>query len=207
MAAFPNTGADIVLASGSVSREALLRAAGVVFDTDPSGIDESAVRAALETGEGGTDPSDIAEVLARTKAETVSARRPGASVIGADQILTHDGDIFEKPADMAAARRTLLRLEGQTHRLHACVCVARDGETVWTHSDVAELTMRSLSPDVIGRYLAAAGEAVLTSVGAYQLEGLGVHLFSEVRGDYFTVLGLPLLPLLAFLRSERALVT
>ncbi len=206
MASFPNTDIEIVLASGSVSRAALLRGTGVAFDAVPADIDESAIRAALETGAEPMDPSDVAEILARAKAETVSARRPDACVIGADQILILDGKVFEKPPDMEAARRTLLRLEGRTHRLHASVCVARDGETIWAHADMAELTMRSLSPAYIGRYLAAVGEDVLASVGAYQLEGPGVHLFSQVKGDYFTILGLPLLPLLSFLRAERAVV-
>lgn len=202
---FPNTRSEIVLASGSVSRAALLTGAGVAFDRDPADIDEAAVRAALAADEPAPDPADVAEILARAKAETVSARRPDAHVIGADQIMTLDGEIFEKPPDMDAARETLLRLNGRTHQLHAGVCVARDGETLWSHTDTAVLTMRELSPEAVGRYLAAAGDAVLTSVGAYQLESLGVHLFSKIEGDYFTILGLPLLALLAFLRAEEAL--
>lgn len=202
---FPNTETKIVLASGSVSRAALLRDAGIAFDKDAADIDEAAVRAALAADERAPEPADVAEILARTKAETVSARRPGASVIGADQILTLDGEIFEKPPTIEAARQALLRLRGQTHQLHASVCVARDGETVWSHTETAVLTMRALSPETIGHYLAAAGDAVLASVGAYQLEGLGVHLFSEIEGDYFTILGLPLLPLLEFLRTEGSL--
>ncbi|MGI9385263.1 MAG: Maf family nucleotide pyrophosphatase [Methyloligellaceae bacterium] len=203
---FPNTETKIVLASGSVSRAALLRGAGIAFDRDPADIDEAAVRAALAADGGAPDPADVAEILARTKAETVSARRPGALVIGADQIMTLDGEIFEKPPTMEAARATLLKLRGRTHQLHAGVCAARDGETIWSHTDTAVLTMRTLSPETVGQYLAAAGDDVLASVGAYQLEGLGVHLFSKVEGDYFTILGLPLLPLFEFLRAEGVLV-
>jgi len=127
-------------------------------------------------------------------------------VIGADQLLELDGRIFEKPADMEAARQTLLALRGKTHQLHACVAVARGGDAIWSHSASAYMTMRDFSPGFVGRYLAEAGEQVLTSVGAYQLESLGVHLFEAIEGDYFTILGLPLLPLLDFLRREGAVL-
>jgi septum formation protein len=147
----------------------------------------------------------VAEILARAKAEEVSASQPAAIVIGADQILELDGVILSKPANMAEARGALLRLSGCTHRLHSAVSVAHGGTSLWSRADSAALTMRDLSPEFIGRYLAAAGQAVLGSVGAYQIEGLGIHLFSEVRGDHFTILGLPLLPLLDWLRREGAI--
>lgn len=195
---------ELVLASGSVSRAGMLRAAGLEFVIEPAAVDEPAVRAALERG-GETLPADVAEVLARAKAEEVSARRPAALVIGADQVLAADGDIFRKPATMDEARSTLLALQGATHQLHTAVSVARAGAAHWTHAETVHMTMRELTPEFVGRYLAETGETALQSVGAYQLEGLGVHLFEKVEGDYFTVLGLPLLPLLAFLRGEGVL--
>ncbi len=198
--------AEIILASASPSRAALLAAAGIVARIVPADVDEPAIRSALE-GAQGTPPADIAEMLARTKAETVSARFPEALVVGADQLLELEGRIFEKPSDMEAARRSLLALRGKTHYLHASVAVARGGETIWAHSASAHMTMREFEPEFVGRYLAQAGERVLSSVGAYQLESLGVHLFETIEGDYFTILGLPLLPLLDFLRREGALVS
>lgn len=200
-----NTGsADIILASTSASRAALLAAARVKARREPPEVDEKAVREVLEKT-GGVTASDTAEVLARAKAEAVSERFPGAHVIGADQILALENRIFEKPEDMEAARATLLALRGKTHALHACVAVARGGDTRWSHTDVARLTMRDFTPEFAGRYLAEAGADVLKSVGAYQLEGAGVHLFEEIDGDFFTILGLPLLPLLGFLRREGAI--
>jgi septum formation protein len=191
----------LILGSGSVSRLALLEAAGLEFETDPAGIDESAIRKVV-TKDRGALPSDIADVLARAKAETVSERNPGALVIGADQVLACGEELFEKPQTMAGARRTLLALQGKTHQLHSSVALAREGSVHWAHTETAHLTMRELSPEQIGQYLGLAGEKVLTSVGAYQLEGLGVHLFEEIKGDYFTILGLPMLALLKQLRIE-----
>lgn len=188
----------LVLASASAIRATLLRNAGLEFSICPAAIDERAVRQALAAAE--PQPSDVAEVLARAKAEAISAQEPGAVVIGADQVLAFEGEILSKPSDMAEARATLLRLQGRTHSLHSGVCLARAGDTVWSHTSTAVLTMRPLTPQFVGRYLAAAGEAALTSVGAYQLEAVGVHLFSKVEGDYFAILGLPLLPLLDALR-------
>jgi septum formation protein len=191
----------LVLGSGSASRAALLEAAGLTFETDPAGIDESAIRMVVTRDRGAT-PSDIADVLARAKAETVSERNPGALVIGADQVLACGEDVFEKPPSMEDARRTLLALQGKTHQLHSSVALAREGDVHWAHTETAYLTMRALSPEEIGRYLGEAGEIVLQSVGAYQLEGLGVNLFEDIKGDYFTVLGLPILALLKQLRLE-----
>ena len=191
----------LVLGSGSTSRAALLEAAGLTFETDPAGIDESAIRMVVTRDRGAT-PSDIADVLARAKAETVSERNPGALVIGADQVLACGEDVFEKPPSMEDARRTLLALQGKTHQLHSSVALAREGNVHWAYTETAHLTMRALSPEDIGRYLGEAGEIVLQSVGAYQLEGLGVNLIEDIKGDYFTVLGLPMLALLKQLRLE-----
>ncbi len=196
-----NTTSQLVLGSGSPSRAALLKAAGLVFEIDPAGIDESAIRLVVTRDRGAT-PGDIADVLARAKAETVSERNPGALVIGADQVLACGEDLFEKPQSMEDARRTLLALEGKTHQLHASVALARDGNVIWAHTETAHLTMLTLTAEEIGRYLGEAGDKVLSSVGAYQLEGLGVHLFEELKGDYFTILGLPMLALLKRLRLE-----
>lgn len=202
-----NTGTpEIILASASKSRAALMKGAGVSVRIVPPDINETAIRTALLRSSE-TTPGDIAEVLARAKAEIVSEAEPEAVVIGADQVLELDGEIFEKPVDMEAARKTILSLRGKTHQLHASVAVARGGETVWAYTGTANLTMRAFDPEYAGRYLAEAGDAVLSSVGAYQLEGIGIHLFSEIEGDYFTILGLPLLPLLDYLRREEALAS
>lgn len=197
----------LVLASASPSRRELLQATGLQFDTQPSEVDEVAIRMALSRGDNQTDPIDVAEILARAKAESVSQQRPGAWVIGADQILTFKGKIFDKPADMDEARDRLLAFRGAVHELHACVTIARDGACVWSHTDTAHMHMRDFSPEFLGRYLALAGEDILSSVGAYKLESHGVHLFSEIRGDYFTILGLPMIALLEYLRSESVLLS
>ncbi len=154
------------------------------------------------SGERSLDPHDIAEVLARAKAEAVSDLAAKAYVIGGDQVLELDGAVLSKPDSMEAARSQLLDLRGKTHTLHTSVAVATNGEAIWAETAIASLTMRKLSPEFIGRYLAAAGEEVLGSVGAYQLEGLGVQLFEKIDGDYFSILGLPLIPLLDTLRRE-----
>lgn len=200
-----NPESKLILASRSPSRAALLEGAGLGFETIAADVDEGAIREVLTRGGNAPDPADIAEVLARAKAETVSAAHPDSIVIGADQILTLEGAIFEKPADIEAARATLLKLKGRTHHLHACVCVARNGQGVWSHGEVAHLTMRDFSPEFLGAYMAEEGDGVLDSVGAYKLESRGVQLFAEIKGDYFTILGLPLVALLDYLRREGAL--
>lgn len=189
----------IVLASASKSRADMLKNAGLKIEVSPADIDEFAVRQAMH----GSEPADIAEVLARLKAEAISKSNPSAFVIGADQILALGDEIFEKPENMDEARKTLLKLRGQTHELISAVVLAKDGETIWSHTESAQMTMRDLSPEFIGKYLSAAGERVCSSVGAYQLEALGVQLFSKVQGDFFTILGLPLIPLLTILRENE----
>lgn len=198
---------ELVLASASPSRRALLEATGLRFETKPANVDERAIQSALTQGNDGIEPIDIAEILARAKADAVSAERPGAWVIGADQILTFDGEIFEKPADMDEARDRLLAFRGRVHELHACVAVAKDGSCLWSHTETAHMKMRDFTPEFLGRYLALAGDDILSSVGAYKLEDFGVHLFSEIRGDYFTILGLPMLALLDYLRGEGVVLS
>ena len=197
--------ADLILASSSAARAALLENAGLAFRRVPADIDERAAEEPLAAG--GAGPGDIAELLAEVKALDVSARHPGALVIGADQTLGLGEARFNKPEDMEAARRQLLALSGRTHTLHSAVCVARDGAILWRELAAAHMTMRPLSPAFVGQYLAAVGDRALKSVGCYQLEGPGIQLFERIDGDYFTILGLPLLPLLAFLRSEGAIAT
>ncbi|MGE5145672.1 MAG: Maf family nucleotide pyrophosphatase [Candidatus Eiseniibacteriota bacterium] len=192
--------AALILASGSAVRARLLSEAGIAFTREVAAVDEAEVKATV-AGEGGT-AAMAAETLAELKAQRVSRRHPDALVIGADQILECDGDWFDKPADVAAARAALKKLRGRQHLLQSSVAVVRGGERLWHHNGEAALLMRNFSDDFLDAYLAAAGEAALHSVGAYQLEGLGAQLFARVDGDYFSILGLPLLPLLDFLRNH-----
>ena len=198
------TSRAVILASGSKARRDMLIAAGVVFEIQAADIDEAAMRASLEAEHGDdiVPPEDVAEILAIAKAEAVSALHPDALVIGADQVLALHGEIFAKPADVAAAKAQLERLRGATHRLYSAVAVVRGGEMLFAHVDAAYLTMREFSDDFLAAYLAQAGEAVTSSVGAYQLEGLGIQLFEAIDGDYFTILGMPLLLLLGELRRH-----
>jgi septum formation protein len=191
----------LILASQSRARQMLLAGAGIAFEAVPADIDERAVQAAS----GLTTPGDIAALLAREKALFVSSRRPGKYVIGADQTLALANRLFSKPAGRAQAAEQLHALAGRTHELHSAVAVARDGKILFSDVAIARMTMRAMDQAGIDAYLDTAAEAVTSSVGAYQLEGLGVHLFERIEGDHFTILGLPLLPLLAFLRSERLL--
>lgn len=195
----------LVLASGSKIRAELMKNAGLAIEIDPADVDERAVEAPLL--EAGFPPEDLASVLAEAKANDVSDRRKADLVVGADQILAFEGKRRTKPDDMEAARRQLLSFSGKTHELHSAVVISENGEAVWRHVSTARLTMRELTPEFIGHYLAAAGDDVLSSVGAYQLEGLGVQLFEKIEGDYFTILGLPLLPLLAELRTHKVIET
>ena len=202
MSVFLQSGrAPLILASTSKSRARILEAAGLAFIVEPPGVDESVMRQAV-SGERSLEPHDVAELLARAKAEAVSDFASGAYVVGADQVLVLEGRILSKPDSMEAARWQLLDLRGKSHTLYTAVAVATKGETIWSETEIATLTMRKLSPEFIGRYLAAAGEEVLSSVGAYQIESVGIQLFEKIDGDYFSILGLPLLPLLDTLRRE-----
>jgi septum formation protein len=191
----------LVLASGSAVRRMLLEAAGIPVEIVAPEIDERAAEAEL----GGADAPAIAMHLARAKARAVSRRKSGRLVVGADQILTLGAQRFSKPADRATARAQLLTLRGHTHVLHCAVAAVRDGDILFEHADGARLTMRPFSEGFLDDYLNAAGAAATASVGGYQLEGHGVQLFERIEGDYFTILGLPLLPLLAFLRTNGCL--
>jgi septum formation protein len=191
----------LVLASQSRARKMLLENAGLAFETAPADIDERTI----QEGSGLTAPGEIAGLLAGQKALFVSLRKRGHYVIGADQTLALGQRLFTKPADRWQALAQLKALAGRSHELHSAVAVAHDGKIIFQDIAIAELTMRAMSETDIAAYLGAAGEAVTSSVGAYQLEGLGVHLFERINGDHFTILGLPLLPLLGFLRSQSLL--
>jgi septum formation protein len=191
----------LILASQSRARQALLANAGIGFEAVTAEIDERAVQQAS----GLSAPGEIASLLAREKALSVSARQPGKFVIGADQTLALGERLFSKPSGRAQAAEQLRALAGQRHELHSAVAVARDGKILFEAVAIAGMTMRRLGEAEIDVYLDEASDAVTSSVGAYQLEGPGVHLFERIEGDHFTILGLPLLPLLAFLRSERLL--
>ncbi|MBX7198380.1 MAG: Maf family protein [Rhodospirillaceae bacterium] len=195
---------SVVLASASKSRASLLTAAGLAFDVVPAHADEDAVKAALKAE--GADARQCAETLAEIKAVQVSQRLPEALVIGADQMLECDGVWFDKPADMNGARAHLTAMRGKTHTLPTAVAVVLGGSVIWHHSASPRLTMRDFSDAFIAHYLANTGERILSSVGAYQLEGWGVQLFERIDGDYATILGLPLLPLLAFLREHQVIM-
>jgi septum formation protein len=191
----------LILASQSRARQMLLTSAGIAFEAVPADLDERAVqqRSGLAT------PGEIAGLLAREKALRVSSRMPERYVVGADQTLALGSRLFSKPAGRVQAKEQLRALSGNSHELHSAVAAVRDGKILFEHVAIARMTMRPLCDSELEGYLDEAGEVVASSVGAYQLEGLGVHLFERVDGDHFTILGLPLLPLLAFLRSEGLL--
>jgi septum formation protein len=192
----------LVLASKSAPRRAMLEAAGIPIEVRPADIDERAVeRAAAERAAG-----DVAALLAREKARAISISMPARLVLGADQTLVLGERRFDKPADIAAARAQLRALAGKTHELHSAIAFVRDGEVLGETVQVARMTMRAFSDKFLDAYLEAAGPAVMASVGAYQLERYGVHLFERVEADHFTILGLPLLAALDFLRREGSLV-
>ena len=189
----------LVLASQSRTRKILLANAGLAFETMPADIDERGIQ---QTSQLST-PSEIASLLACEKARFVSARKAGHYVVGADQTLALGNRLFNKPDGRAAAAEQIRALAGRTHELHSAIAVVLDGQILFDTVAVARMSMRPLDDDAIRDYLDAAGEAVTSSVGAYQLEGLGVHLFEKVDGDHFTILGLPLLPLVAFFRARH----
>jgi septum formation protein len=193
----------LVLASGSPFRKAMLENAGVAVEAVPADLDERALEAPLK--DSGASPEDVALVLAEAKAVEVSERRPHRLVLGCDQTLSLGDDIFHKPADMEGARRHLLALSGRTHQLNSAAVLAQGGKVLWRHVGVASLTMRRLDPAFIGRHLARVGNKALQSVGAYQVEGEGIQLFEKIEGDHFTIVGLPLLAVLAELRHLGAI--
>ena len=193
----------LILASASRSRRALLEGAGVMVTSKPAQIDEDEIKLAMRAE--GAAAIEVAEALAELKALRVSQQDQEALVVGADQILICGDLWFDKPADLDHAAGHLRALSGKSHELLTCVCVARGGSRIWHHRARATLVMRPLSEVYIRDYLSALGPRALESVGAYQLEGLGAQLFSRVEGDFFTILGLPLLPLLEFLRSHEVI--
>jgi septum formation protein len=200
-----NPAPRLILASQSVARRALLTAAGLAFESLPARIDEDAVKQAARAE--GEPPNEAALLLASLKAERVARAHPEAVVIGADQILVCDDVWFDKPADLAEAASHLRRLRGRSHTLVTAVICQRGSTPLWQHVATPRLTMRAFSDDFLEAYLAAEGEALLFSVGAYRLEGLGVHLFDRIEGEHAAILGLPLLSLFGFLRQHGVLAS
>jgi septum formation protein len=190
----------LVLASQSKVRRALLEAAGIPVEAQPAHLDERAIEQGVTGG-----PGEVALTLAREKARTVAAMSGNGIVVGCDQTLALGERRFDKPADRAGARAQLMTMRGKLHELHSAVAVCRNGAVTFAHVAVARLKMRDFSDNFLDAYLDAAGPAVTASVGAYQLERTGIHLFETIEGDHFTILGLPLLPLLAHLRAIGAL--
>jgi septum formation protein len=191
----------LVLASGSASRKSLLAAAGVAFDADPANLDEDALMASLKQ----VSPETVARTLAEQKALAVSRRHPGRLVLGGDSVIGFEGEHLSKCASLEEARALLTRLSAQVHLLVSAAALARDGALLWAHASPCRMAMRPLSPEFLDDYLAGEGAAILSSVGCYHFEGRGAQLFDKVEGDYFSVLGLPLLPVLAQLRKEGVL--
>jgi len=195
----------IILASKSKIRAQLLRNAGLNIEIVPADVDEEEMKRVLSSQSVQTGGSDLAELLADAKALDISRKNPGCLVIGADQTLQCGDVLFDKARDMEDARKKLLALRGNTHALYSAVACARDGNIIWRYNDVAYLTMRDFSAKFLGKYLALLGDEALESVGSYKLEAQGSQLFEKISGDYFTILGLPLLALLSFLRTAGIL--
>jgi septum formation protein len=195
--------APLILASTSTARANMLRAAGVEIEIVPARVDESELKHSLK--QQGADVETASIALAELKALQVSRAKPGRLVLGADQMLDCEGAWFDKPETRAGAKTQLLTLRGKTHRLTSAAVLARDGQRIWHHAAAARLTMRVFTDPFLELYLEQAGDAVLSSVGAYQLEGLGAQMFQKMDGDFFTILGLPLLPVLDILREQSAL--
>ena len=193
--------AELILASASAGRARVLRASGMTFRQQPAAVDERAIEARAGT----LGAAHLAERLAQEKARAVGALSREALVLGADQVMECGGQILHKPVDRAAARAQLTLLRGQTHSLHSALALACAGEIVWRHVDSAQLTMRDFSDDFLDAYIEAEGDSLLASVGCYRIEGLGVQLFSRIEGDHFTIIGLPLIPLLDYLREHGLL--
>lgn len=195
---------EVILASGSASRRALLEGAGVSAKSIKPNVDEDAAKAGMRAE--GLSVRDQAMQLAELKAIKVSRTLPGL-VIGGDQMLNLDGEAFDKPVDMSAARSHLEKLSGKAHRLETAIIVAENGVPVWRHLARPKLSVRTLSDEFIDTYLNDCGDALLSTVGAYQLEGRGSQIFTQIEGDYFSILGLPLLPLLDYLRVRGVLIS
>lgn len=190
----------VVLASGSAPRARMLASAGVAFTVDAASVDEAAIKNSVRAT--GADAAETAEILAATKAQQVSRHHGDSLVIGADQMLVSDGEWFDKPAGAQDARNHLVRLRGKTHELVSAVCVVQGGAVLWHHVERARITVRPFSEGFIDGYIDKMGDTIMATVGGYELEGLGAQLFSRIEGDYFTILGMPLLPLLGFLRGH-----
>lgn len=195
----------LILASGSVARRRMLQSAGLTFGIVPADVDEAAIRSSLFAKDPEIGAEEIAGALAAAKAEAVSAGHQDALVIGSDQILALGPETIHKSRSLEEARATLTRLGGSLHHLHSAVALAVNGKSSWSHVECAAMTMRHFSPEWLDGYLSRAGDDVLGSVGCYHYEGLGVQLFEDVAGDHFTILGMPLLPLLAELRRRGVL--
>lgn len=206
MTADHNPASRLILASASRARTALLGNAGLEFEVMPAHIDEDAVKIAFQQ-HGKTEPAPLAEELARRKAEFISVQHPDALVIGADQVLEFAGTIVSKPVSAEAAREQLKQMRGKTHHLISAISLWRDGRELWTYSEPTNMIMRPFSDDFLDDYIRRAGPDICQSVGAYQLESAGIQLFDRVEGDFFTILGLPLLPLLDQLRQQRHLAS
>jgi septum formation protein len=193
-----------VLASTSASRQSVLRGAGLDFEVIAPHVDEDEIKLALRAA--GAKPREVAEALAEAKAVKISRRLPGVLVLGCDQVLAYgDNQMLDKPKDMVEARLHLETLSGQTHQLIGAAVIALDGKAIWRIIDSASLTVRALSADFIADFIAREGDILLSTVGAYRLEALGAQLFSKISGDYFTILGMPLLPVLTFLRDRKVI--
>lgn len=195
----------VILASASPIRAQLLRNAGLEFQIIPAAVDEAELKHMLTSQNAKIKGDDVADLLAVSKALDVSGKNPGHLVIGADQTLQCGDVLFDKAENMVQAREKLLALRGITHSLYSAVVCAQQGEIIWRYSDVAHLTMRDFSPEFLGKYIAEMGDDILKTVGGYKLEAEGSQLFEKITGDYFTILGLPLLPLLGFLRHHEIL--
>ncbi|MGB0507383.1 MAG: Maf family protein [Pikeienuella sp.] len=197
------TDSQLILASASTARATLLKNAGIHSATQPARIDEEEIKLALRAD--GAAPRDQADALAEMKALSVSRKNPGMFVLGADQILALGNDTFDKPKSIAEAREHLTKLRGNRHQLLSAAVIALDGEPIWRHIGVARLMMRPFTDQFLDEYLTQIGEDVLTTVGGYKLEGIGAQLFARIDGDYFTILGLPLIETLGFLRVRGVL--
>ncbi len=195
----------LILASGSRTRRELLQAAGLAFTVVPADIDEPELRRELAAQGPGLKPLYVALALARAKAEEISRNNPAELVIGCDQVLDFEGEIIPKPANPAAARAVLERLRGRNHQLHSAVALAEDGRITWNATETASLKMRAFSSEFLNNYIARGGSTLCQSAGAYQIESIGIQLFEHIDGDHFSILGLPLMPLLAELRARKVI--